>query len=407
MLNAYDVLRRNPSFVKMAGTGFLFETVADFDDKAEVRGALRGKGLFEHGQPPPALAREEDVDYYLKDFLKAKDFSVQHADKTDRAVAKLKAWLKATGKQATIGNVTAEVAADYLETVPGTRKTRVNITGLLSSYFTYVAKTRKKLDANPFEGLAGELEGNAKVIKKRPYTDDEIAKLLAPARPDLKPKEKIKHAAMLDTIRVLALSGMRASELVSLTKSDCRGGLFRVHGGPDDEDRKGKTKAAKREIPIHSELAAMVEARRGKVGKTDLLFPEWLVRPRGKPVPGRPAEGSAHALGKLFAEHRIACGVDDQKKGERQSRIDLHSLRRYFAAKAMEAIAKGEAGFTPWTLADVMGHDRETLPLPMTGKYANLSPIEERRKCVESVKLPSVAVKLPAAEKATGEAKEA
>lgn len=68
------------------------------------------------------MPREEDVDYYLKDFLKAKDFSVQHADKTDRAVAKLKAWLKATRKQATIGSVTAEVAADYLETVPGTER---------------------------------------------------------------------------------------------------------------------------------------------------------------------------------------------------------------------------------------------------------------------------------------------
>lgn len=88
---------------------------------------------------------------------------------------------------------------------------------------------------------------------------------------------------------MLALSGMRASELASLTKADCRGGLFRVHGGPDDDDdRKGKTKAAKREIPIYSELAAMVEARRDRVGKTDLLFPEWLVRPRGKPVPERP-----------------------------------------------------------------------------------------------------------------------
>lgn len=76
-----------------------------------------------------------------------------------------------------------------------------------------------------------------------------------------------------------------------------------------------------------------------------------------------------------------------KKKGERQSRIDLHSLRRYFAAKVMEALANGATGFTPWTLADVMGHDRETLPLPMTGKYANLSPIEERRKCVEFVEL--------------------
>ncbi len=76
--------------------------------------------------------------------------------------------MEASGTPPIIGNVTTEVAADYLETVPGTRKTRINITGLLSSYFAYISKTRKKLEVNPFEGLAGELQGNAKVIGKRP-----------------------------------------------------------------------------------------------------------------------------------------------------------------------------------------------------------------------------------------------
>ena len=67
--------------------------------------------------------------------------------------------------------------------------------------------------------------------------------------------------------------------------------------GPDDEeDRKGKTKAAKRESPVHSAIAALVESRRKSKGRADLLFPEW--------------HGSAHALGKWFAEHRIAREVE-------------------------------------------------------------------------------------------------
>ena len=145
--------------------------------------------------------------------------------------------------------------------------------------------------------------------------------------------------------------------------------------GPDDEeDRKGKTKAAKRESPVHSAIAALVESRRKSKGRADLLFPEW--------------HGSAHALGKWFAEHRIAREVDERKKGERQSRIDLHSTRRTFAAKAMAALASGAKGYSPWVVADVLGHDREALTLPMTSHYANLSSIEERRACVEAVKLP-------------------
>jgi hypothetical protein len=34
----------------------------------------------------------------------------------------------------------------------------------------------------------------------------------------------------------------------------------------------------------------------------------------------------------------------------------------------MEALAGGVTGFTAWTLADVMGDDREVLPLPMTSR---------------------------------------
>ena len=191
---------------------------------------------------------------------------------------------------------------------------------------------------------------------------------------------------MLETIRVLVLSGLRASELVSLTVVDCEHDkeagrrVFRVHGGPDDVTRKAKTAASKRVVPVHTDIDGIVSARCEGKADNDLLFPEWY---------GDTHLDRAHSLGRAFAEHRLARHVDDTRPGERQSRIDLHSTRRTFAARAMAAYASGVEGFTPWTVADVLGHDRDVQVLPMTKKYAGLSPMAERMACVQAVRLPS------------------
>ena len=369
-VEAFKVLQHDPLQVAN-GPGALDYALGLGGDNMRMDAAMRAYVLFKDGQQPPPLPRQGPVDFYLDDFLKAKDFSVQHADKTKSAVLRLKAWMEVKGMAATLGNVTRELAGDYMQTVPGTRKTRVNITGLLSSYFRFIVSPLRKLDKNPFEGLAGDLEGNAKVIVKRDYRDDEIQSLLSDGK-----------AEMVQTIRVLLLSGLRASELVSLTVADCdhdkEAGrrVFRVHGGPDDEQgRKAKTLASKRVVPVHTDVDAIVKARCEGNADDALLFPEW--------------HGSAHALGKWFAEHRLARGVDDTRLGERQSRIDLHSTRRTFAARAMAAYAAGVGGFTPWTVADVLGHDRDVQVLPMTKKYAGLSPMAERIACVNAVRLPS------------------
>lgn len=46
--------------------------------------------------------------------------------------------------------------------------------------------------------------------------------------------------------------------------------------------------------------------------------------------------------------------------GRRQSHIDFHSFRRWFVCKAVDALEKGAKGFTPWTIAEVIGHAVET-----------------------------------------------
>ena len=55
----------------------------------------------------------------------------------------------------------------------------------------------------------------------------------------------------------------------------------------------------------------------------------------------------------------------------------------------MAAYGYGVPAFTPWTEAEVVGHDQESPPLPMTRKYAALSPMSERRASVEAVSSPT------------------
>lgn len=76
--------------------------------------------------------------------------------------------------------------------------------------------------------------------------------------------------------------------------------------------------------------------------------------------------------------------------------MDFHSWRRWFVRKAVEGLERGAKGYTPWTIANVVGHKAENgtlegipLPLGMTmGRYAGATSLEAMRACVEAVKLP-------------------
>ena len=77
--------------------------------------------------------------------------------------------------------------------------------------------------------------------------------------------------------------------------------------------------------------------------------------------------------------------------GRRQSRIDFHSFRRWFIRKAIDALHRGAKGYDQWTIADVVGHDREPTDagLGMTmGRYPGEAPVDAKRTCVAAVKLP-------------------
>ncbi len=90
--------------------------------------------------------------------------------------------------------------------------------------------------------------------------------------------------------------------------------------------------------------------------------------------------------------HRL--GIDEREDGARQANVDLYGLRRWFIAKARDAINAGGQGFTMYTVAEVVGHQKGDLGLSMTSHYADRETMAAKAACVRAVKLPAPAALL-------------
>ncbi|RYC33629.1 hypothetical protein D3273_03980 [Lichenibacterium minor] len=286
-----------------------------------------------------------------------------------RAVSKLEAWLGRVKLPAIIEPFTRKLAGRYVSegfVGEGTHwRTANKDIACLSSYWKFLEG----------KGFATENVWTRQSVperrtpvdeRKRPFTDAEVRTLLAGEAP----------AFLKDAITIAALSGMRVEEIARQKVESIRAGCFTV--------RDAKTEAGNRSVPIHSALAGIVERRCKDKAPGDYLFPELPT-----PAPGSAIERSQKIV-KAFTKYRRKLGVDDVVAGARQSRVDLHSLRRWFSKKATDALNGGAAGFSPWTLADVMGHNAEKMPLGMTmAHYPGQSDVDTRRACVEAVRLPA------------------
>jgi integrase len=205
---------------------------------------------------------------------------------------------------------------------------------------------------------------------KRPLTDDELARLLMAA-----PEGMLK-----DAITLLALSSMRTEELARIKVADLRD----LSGpAPFIALRGTKTQAAAREVPVHPDALPIITRRVvGKAGEA-FLFDEL-------PTPAADsAMERGQPLTKAFGRLRHRLGIDEREDGARQANVDLHGLRRWFISKARDAVNAGAAGFTMYTVAEVVGHQKGELGLSMTSRYAGQETIEAKVACVRAVKLPS------------------
>lgn len=258
----------------------------------------------------------------------------------------------------TVEAVTPKVAGSYVTGLVATqthRKTANRKISALSAYWRWMTK-RAGIAANPWQGqsLAKRLRDERPEDRKRPVTDAELATLLGgPADPEL-----------ADLIRLGALTGMRIEELYRLEVADCAGGWFNI--------RRAKTRAGIRRVPTHSDLEAIVRRRTAGKGPADYLLHE--------PGAARPGLDRGMAASKRFGHYRKRLGVHETIAGHRHSRVDFHSLRRWF-------ITKARAGFDQAVVAAIVGHEVGNLT---DDTYSGGPDDEMRRRCVESVKLPPV-----------------
>jgi integrase len=273
-------------------------------------------------------------------------------------MAALELWLLAQGLPPTIEAITKRVAGRYVSeelTGGAARPATVNRkVSSASSYWRWLEK-RGHVEINVWANQSlSKVSRPGDPDDKRPFTDNEVRTLLS---------GKTDHEVG-DAIRVAALSGMRLGEIYGLTVAACADGWF------DLRRVRVKTKSGQRRIPVHPDLKALVERRTKGKGVGEFLFHE-----------AGPQQGDkvrSDAVGKRFSNYRQRVGVHEKADGDRQSRIDFHSFRRWF-------ITKARVGFDRAVVAAIVGHEAGNITDDV---YSGGPDDAVRIACVASVHLP-------------------
>ena len=317
-----------------------------------------------------ATAAGTPISALVDDWLAEKPMKPRQKIDYRRAVTKFEAWAQGQALGGTAEAIGRRNAGEY-KTAAFVRsganwRTANKDISALSGYWKWLVD-QGIAPENIWKGMLlpklkpGEGEG------KRPYRDVEVAKLLSGKTPS---------AALKDAMLIAALSGMRISEVCGLKVGHISGDTIDLRGT--------KTRAARRVVPVHAGLIATLARRCEGKEPGAFLFDELPT-----PPPDSPRERSQPIV-KAFTRYRRGQGIDERAEGARQSNVDLHSFRRWFVTKAAEALNAGAAGFSPWTIAEVVGHAKDDMPLPMTmSRYKGDDTLDAKRACVAAVKLPT------------------
>jgi integrase len=174
-----------------------------------------------------------------------------------------------------VADVTRKKAGTFIEWMDqasGKKRATVNrYISSLSSFWKWMIK-RGITESNPWSGqmLAKKARGSSKGAK-RPYTNDELVKLLSVSAKDIRRGNYAQ--AIHDLMRLGLLTGARLNELCSLVAAD----IDSIRHSLSITD--GKTHSATRVIPLH-DLAWPIVARRLQAAQGDgpLKRPSWVPR---------------------------------------------------------------------------------------------------------------------------------
>lgn len=212
------------------------------------------------------------------------------------------------------------------------------------------AMRRGYTDVNPwFDQTAGlsarqNIEGTED-SSKRGYTSDELIALLRAGVSDLAPNKGGYAATFWDLLRLLMLTGARPGEILGLRVMDVIAGgaavALAAHSGG------GKTKNAKRIMPLHSYAAAVISARLASLPNTAPEASLW---------PEVPAQGGDKSRAKTVTTRFPAIR---RRLLPASAGVDLYSLRRSFqtaAETAKNANGRLDAGVIARLAGQRQGH---------------------------------------------------
>jgi integrase len=290
--------------------------------------------------------RSTPVDAYWEPYLSSLVIEERTKGVHRRALGRLRSWCHQTSTPCTLQAMTRKVAIRFLDDLSTTEATPRYLTllvGKLSLYWRYLIH-REHVDRDPWAGLRLAKPKTPHDQLERPFTDLEVYRLLSGGATE----------GMRDLMMVGALTGARLDAILSLRVRDCQDGVFTF--------KPQKSETRPRKVPIHSLLSPLVAKRvEGKDGG-DLLFPRL-----------RDASNA-------FGDYRRGIGVDDRVEGNRRSRVNFHSFRRWWITKAEQA------GVQESLIMAVVGHRRPGLSL---GLYSAGPSLEQLRGAVEAVRLPT------------------
>jgi integrase len=293
-----------------------------------------------------AYGRATLVDTYWEPYLASLAIAERTKGVHRRALTRLQEWCRQTSTPFTVQALTRKAAIRFLDDLPTKEATPRYLTllvGKLSLYWRWMIH-REHAEMDPWQGLKLAKPKTPHDELERPFTDLEVHRLLAGGAP----------RGLLDLIKVGLLTGARLDAITSLRVGDCRDGVFTF--------KPQKSESKPRRVPIHSSLVGMVEGRMAGKAGGDLLFPHL-----------RDASNA-------FGDYRRGVGVDEVVKGNRRSRVNYHSFRRWWITKAEQA------GVQENLIGAVVGHKRPGLSL---GLYSAGPSLDQLRMAVEAVKLPS------------------